>query len=162
MEVQDVMTPNPACCTPDDPAQRAALLMRNLDVGAIPILNNEQQRRPIGLRQDLDAVPAVQLQRGQPARGVDRSELETRDDGVAHLGGRGGLAALRRQARHQQWQTGQRSQSSSRSSWTSTVAARGLCAMPFSNGAASSRLPTRPHGRARRPRTPPSSSPRSA
>jgi CBS domain-containing protein len=68
MKVQDVMTPNPACCTLDDPAQRAALLMRNLDVGAIPILNNEQERRPIGVVTDRDLCLGVIAQGLDPTR----------------------------------------------------------------------------------------------
>jgi CBS domain-containing protein len=52
MNVRDIMTPNPASCTPEDPAQRAALVMRNLDVGAVPIVNNEMDRRPVGIVTD--------------------------------------------------------------------------------------------------------------
>jgi CBS domain-containing protein len=59
MKVRDIMTPNPACCTPDDPPQRAALLMRNLDVGAIPIVDNEQDRRPVGIVTDRDLCCSV-------------------------------------------------------------------------------------------------------
>ena len=68
MKVQDVMTPNPACCTPDDSAQRAALLMRNLDVGAIPIVDNEQDRRPVGLVTDRDLCCGVIAQGLDPTR----------------------------------------------------------------------------------------------
>lgn len=54
MKVRDIMTPNPACCTADDTADRAAKLMKNLDVGAIPIVDNEQDRRPVGIVTDRD------------------------------------------------------------------------------------------------------------
>ncbi|HEV8310304.1 MAG TPA: CBS domain-containing protein, partial [Methylomirabilota bacterium] len=54
MKVQDIMTPNPACCTPGDSVQRAALLMRNLDVGAVPIIDSEESRRPVGIVTDRD------------------------------------------------------------------------------------------------------------
>ena len=52
MTVRDIMTPNPASCTPEDSAQRAALVMRNLDVGAVPIVDNELDRRPVGIVTD--------------------------------------------------------------------------------------------------------------
>jgi CBS domain-containing protein len=59
MKVRDIMTPNPACCTPEDTAERAARLMRNLDVGAIPIIDNEQDRRPVGIVTDRDLCLGV-------------------------------------------------------------------------------------------------------
>ena len=65
MKVRDVMTPNPACCTADDTAQRAALLMKNLDIGAIPIVDNEQDRKPLGIVTDRDLCCSV------VARGLD-------------------------------------------------------------------------------------------
>ncbi len=73
MKVQDVMTPNPACCTPDDPAQRAALLMKNLDVGAIPIIDNEEARRPVGIVTDRDLCVGV------IAKGVDPTTARLQD-----------------------------------------------------------------------------------
>ncbi|MGH7266545.1 MAG: CBS domain-containing protein [Candidatus Rokuibacteriota bacterium] len=59
MKVHDIMTPNPACCTPDDTAERAARLMKSLDVGAIPIVDNEQDRRPVGIVTDRDLCCGV-------------------------------------------------------------------------------------------------------
>lgn len=59
MKARDIMTPNPACCTPQDSPQRAAQLMKNLDVGAIPIVDNEQDRRPVGIVTDRDLCCGV-------------------------------------------------------------------------------------------------------
>lgn len=59
MKVRDIMTPNPACCTPEDTAERAARLMKNLDVGAVPIIDNEQDRRPVGIVTDRDLCCGV-------------------------------------------------------------------------------------------------------
>jgi CBS domain-containing protein len=59
MTVRDIMTPNPASCTPEDSAQRAALVMRNLDVGAVPIVDNEMDRRPVGIVTDRDLCSGV-------------------------------------------------------------------------------------------------------
>jgi CBS domain-containing protein len=65
MKVREIMTPNPGCCTPEDSPQRAALLMRNLDVGAVPIIDNEESRRPVGIVTDRD------LSLGVVAQGLD-------------------------------------------------------------------------------------------
>jgi CBS domain-containing protein len=59
MNVRDIMTPNPACCTPEDTAQRAAMLMKSLDVGAIPIVDTEQDRKPVGIVTDRDLCGSV-------------------------------------------------------------------------------------------------------
>ncbi|HEV8674574.1 MAG TPA: CBS domain-containing protein [Methylomirabilota bacterium] len=73
MKVRDIMTPNPACCTPDDTPQRAALLMKNLDVGAIPIVDNEQDRKPLGIVTDRDLCCSV------IARGLDPTTTRLAD-----------------------------------------------------------------------------------
>lgn len=38
MQAQEMMTPDPACCTPEDSARLAAELMRRHDCGAIPVV----------------------------------------------------------------------------------------------------------------------------
>lgn len=50
----DVMTKNPVACLPDDTASKAAQLMRNVDVGSIPVIENEQTRKLIGIVTDRD------------------------------------------------------------------------------------------------------------
>lgn len=59
MNVRDIMTPNPACLTPDDSPQRAALIMRNLDCGAVPIVDSQEDRRPVGIVTDRDLCLGV-------------------------------------------------------------------------------------------------------
>lgn len=73
MKVRDVMTPNPACLTPEDTAQRAGLLMRNLDVGAIPVVDSEESRRPVGVITDRDLCCGV------VAQGLDPSAARLAD-----------------------------------------------------------------------------------
>src|SRR5262245_46847571 len=68
MKVRDIMTPNPACCTSEDTAQRAALLMRNLDVGAVPVIDDEVSRRPVGIVTDRDLCVAIVSQGLDPTR----------------------------------------------------------------------------------------------
>src|SRR4051794_41545648 len=53
MTLKDVMTPNPECVTPDDSLQDAARKMRNLDVGPLPVCEND---RLAGMITDRDIV----------------------------------------------------------------------------------------------------------
>ncbi|MGQ0765634.1 MAG: CBS domain-containing protein [Gemmatimonadota bacterium] len=58
------MTPNPACCVPDDTAQDVATLMLDHDCGCIPIVE-PSTRRVIGIITDRDvAVRGVARGRG--------------------------------------------------------------------------------------------------
>ena len=56
MEVKDIMTPDPACCTPDTTLQRVAEMMVENDCGEIPIIENETNRQPVGVITDRDIV----------------------------------------------------------------------------------------------------------
>jgi CBS domain-containing protein len=42
MKVKDIMTENPACCSPDSSIQEAAALMKSCDCGEIPVTENNQ------------------------------------------------------------------------------------------------------------------------
>jgi CBS domain-containing protein len=54
VRIKDIMTPDPACCTPDSTAREAAGLMRDCDCGAIPVVDTREGRRPIGMVTDRD------------------------------------------------------------------------------------------------------------
>ena len=54
MNVKDVMSKTLFCCTPDDAIQSAAELMKNNDVGAIPVVNDCTERRLVGIITDRD------------------------------------------------------------------------------------------------------------
>ncbi len=54
MRAQDIMTRDPACCTPGDSSRRAAELMRQHDCGAIPVVESEDSRRVVGMITDRD------------------------------------------------------------------------------------------------------------
>src|SRR5262245_30287826 len=56
MRVRDVMTKDPACCTPDLPLEVAARLMVARECGAIPVVGDLVSRMPIGLITDRDIV----------------------------------------------------------------------------------------------------------
>jgi CBS domain-containing protein len=53
----EVMTENPACCTPDTPLDQVAMLMREHDCGEIPVIDPAEQ--PIGVVTDRDIVCRV-------------------------------------------------------------------------------------------------------
>jgi CBS domain-containing protein len=54
VRVADIMTPDPACCTPDSTAREAATLMREHDCGSIPVVESSQSKRLIGTVTDRD------------------------------------------------------------------------------------------------------------
>jgi CBS domain-containing protein len=54
VRVRDIMTPNPACCTPDNTARDAASLMRDHDCGSIPVVASTGSKRLIGTLTDRD------------------------------------------------------------------------------------------------------------
>lgn len=54
MTARDVMTSHPEVVTPSDLLQRAAEIMRDLDVGFVPIVNNRQAMKLQGVITDRD------------------------------------------------------------------------------------------------------------
>jgi CBS domain-containing protein len=54
VRVSEIMTPNPACCTPDNTARDAATLMRDNDCGSIPVVENRVSNRLVGMVTDRD------------------------------------------------------------------------------------------------------------
>lgn len=54
--VRDLMTENPSCCTPSSSLNDVATQMVDHDCGAIPVVNRESERFPIGMITDRDIV----------------------------------------------------------------------------------------------------------
>lgn len=54
LQVKDVMTPDPACCTPDVTLEWVAGLMVKNDCGEIPVVDNMASMKPIGVITDRD------------------------------------------------------------------------------------------------------------
>ena len=59
MNVKDLMTPDPACCTSDTSLPEVARLMVTNDCGEIPIVENNATKIPIGVVTDRDIVCLV-------------------------------------------------------------------------------------------------------
>jgi CBS domain-containing protein len=56
MQVKDVMTADPACCTSETALQEVAQMMIDNDCGEIPVVENQEKRVPIGVITDRDIV----------------------------------------------------------------------------------------------------------
>ncbi len=54
MKAKDVMTPNPDVVTPDEPVKRAAELMRDRDVGIVPVVEDRSSMKLCGVITDRD------------------------------------------------------------------------------------------------------------
>ena len=54
MRVKHVMTKDPNSCVPSDSAQHAARIMRDQDAGIVPVIDNEQSRKVVGVVTDRD------------------------------------------------------------------------------------------------------------
>jgi len=56
MNVSSVMTANPTCCTRDTPLTDVAKMMVECDCGQIPVVESQQDKRPVGVVTDRDIV----------------------------------------------------------------------------------------------------------
>lgn len=89
MRVGDIMTPDPACCTPESTAREAATLMKEHDCGSIPVVENQEKRRLVGTVTDRDLAirglaagkgpetPVRQLMTMAPITSAPEDEVET-------------------------------------------------------------------------------------
>lgn len=59
MKIRDVMTPNPVCCVPLDTAQKVAKMLCENDIGSVPVVENEQSRKLVGMITDRDLCCSV-------------------------------------------------------------------------------------------------------
>jgi CBS domain-containing protein len=73
MKVNEIMSKDPACCTRETSLQDVAILMVEHDCGEIPVVDNMQSKRPVGVVTDRDiTVRSVAL-------GKNPLELRARD-----------------------------------------------------------------------------------
>jgi len=54
MKARDIMTDNPDCVTPQDTVFEAARIMRDSDVGVVPVVEDRNSRRLAGIITDRD------------------------------------------------------------------------------------------------------------
>ena len=71
MRVQEIMTSNPACCTPNTSLQEVAQMMVDCDCGAIPVVDSSESKRPVGIVTDRDIVTRVVAKGGDCSKTVE-------------------------------------------------------------------------------------------
>jgi CBS domain-containing protein len=59
LKVREVMTSEPVCCTSDTNLRDVARLMKEHDCGLLPVVDNEQNKKPIGTITDRDIAIRV-------------------------------------------------------------------------------------------------------
>jgi CBS domain-containing protein len=67
MTCQEVMTSDPVCCVPEDAVSEVAKLMRAQDVGSVPVVDDHDGRRLIGMLTDRDLTVRVIAEGRDPA-----------------------------------------------------------------------------------------------
>jgi CBS domain-containing protein len=72
------MTRDPVCCLASDTVDRAAQLMRQEDVGSLPVLENHQSKKLLGIITDRDIAVKV-VADARDARRMRVQEVMTRD-----------------------------------------------------------------------------------
>src|SRR5215211_87907 len=70
---RDVMTKDPVCATPDDDVATVARLMKDNDIGPVPIVEGKNSKRLVGIVTDRDLALKV------VAEGRDPSSTQVRD-----------------------------------------------------------------------------------
>ena len=59
MNVKEIMTADPACCTPDTSLQEVAKMMVDSDCGCIPVVDSTDTKMPVGMITDRDITCRV-------------------------------------------------------------------------------------------------------
>lgn len=83
MKISEVMTPEPACCEIEDNAQKAAIIMRELNVGIVPVVETEESRKLVGLVTDRDLCVMV-VAEGTDPKGVTMADCMTTELVTCH------------------------------------------------------------------------------
>jgi CBS domain-containing protein len=78
MRVRELMTSNPACCTPESTLPEVAQMMETHDCGLIPVVDSLTGMRPVGTVTDRDIAIRAVAAGGNP-RDMKVSEIMTTD-----------------------------------------------------------------------------------
>lgn len=73
---ESMMTKNPICCLPTDTVVKAAQLMKSENIGSIPVIENEQTRKLVGIVTDRDLALKVVAQ-GKDAKSTQVESVMT-------------------------------------------------------------------------------------
>src|SRR6266571_9440016 len=78
MKCKDIMTKDPVCCLPGDTVDQAAQLMKEEDVGPVPVVADQQTKRLLGIVTDRDLAIKVVAQ-ARHILAVTVEEIMSRD-----------------------------------------------------------------------------------
>lgn len=73
----EVMTKNPVCCLPTDMVAKAAQLMKSENIGSIPVIENEQTEKLVGIVTDRDLALRI-IAEGRDAKSTNVETVMTR------------------------------------------------------------------------------------
>lgn len=76
MKIEQIMTKAPACCVPETSLREVAQLMFEKDCGAIPIVENFETNKPVGIVTDRD-ITVNTLAQGKNALEMSAAEIMT-------------------------------------------------------------------------------------
>ena len=77
MKCIDVMTPKPVCCTVSDMVGIAAQLMKQQNVGSIPVVDNPQSMMLVGIVTDRDLAMKVLAENRNPQQTLVQDVMTT-------------------------------------------------------------------------------------
>ena len=83
MKCKEIMTKNPICCLPGDTVDQAAQLMKDEDVGPVPVVADQQTKRLLGIVTDRDLAVKVVAEARQIAA-VKVEEVMSRNPVTCH------------------------------------------------------------------------------
>jgi CBS domain-containing protein len=73
----EVMTKTPVCCLPTDMATKVAQLMKSGNIGSIPVIENEQIKKLVGIVTDRDLALKI-IAEGRDAKSTKVEAVMTR------------------------------------------------------------------------------------
>ncbi len=76
MRIKQIMTKDPSSCVPSDSAKHAATIMRAEHAGIVPVIENEQSRKVVGVVTDRDLCMNV-VAEGRDPQSVPVAECMT-------------------------------------------------------------------------------------
>jgi CBS domain-containing protein len=77
MKCDVVMTKNPVCCLPNDMVAKVAQLMKRENIGPIPVIENEETRKLVGIVTDRDLALKI-VAEGRDAESTNVEAVMTR------------------------------------------------------------------------------------
>jgi CBS domain-containing protein len=78
MKVREIMSNDPVCCLPSDSAQSVAALLRDQNIGSVPVVADKETRKLIGMITDRDICCAI-VANGLDAKKTTISKFVTAD-----------------------------------------------------------------------------------